>query len=252
MLDEARRGTLPGMVRTGVTFADARPRSTCAGSSTTATRKPSTLRDYRSIIRAHLLPAFGEMRLEDITTDGVERWARRAGRRRAHEQPHEGQDPDRAARRDGARAKRVYRLPRNPVTDVEKPVQRRRTDIDVFSPEDVMALVRAADVRAGRRDLPDRRVHRPAPRRARRAALARRRLRRPARPRDRELHRGLADDAEVRQGPVGADGARRRRGARAARRSASSWTGEDDLVFPGIARRATSTPRRSTAATSSR
>jgi integrase len=42
------------------------------------------------------------------------------------------------------RARRVWKLSRNPVTDVEKPVQRHRTDIDVFSPEDVMALVRAA------------------------------------------------------------------------------------------------------------
>jgi hypothetical protein len=42
------------------------------------------------------------------------------------------------------RAKRVWKLPRNPITDVEKPVQTHRTDIDVFSPEDVMALVRAA------------------------------------------------------------------------------------------------------------
>ena len=37
---------------------------------------------------------------------------------------------------------RVWKLPRTPVTDVEKPVQTHRTDIDVFSPEDVMALVR--------------------------------------------------------------------------------------------------------------
>jgi hypothetical protein len=36
----------------------------------------------------------------------------------------------------------VWKLPRTPVTDVEKPVQTHRTDIDVFSPEDVMALVR--------------------------------------------------------------------------------------------------------------
>ena len=42
------------------------------------------------------------------------------------------------------RAKRVWKLPRNPIIDVEKPLQTHRTDIDVFSPEDVMALVRAA------------------------------------------------------------------------------------------------------------
>jgi integrase len=42
------------------------------------------------------------------------------------------------------RAKRVWRLPRNPITDVEKPVQVRRVEIDVFSPEEVHAIVRAA------------------------------------------------------------------------------------------------------------
>jgi integrase len=42
------------------------------------------------------------------------------------------------------RAKRVWRLPRNPVTDVDKPTQRRTTEIEVFSTEEIMALVRAA------------------------------------------------------------------------------------------------------------
>jgi hypothetical protein len=42
------------------------------------------------------------------------------------------------------RARRVWKLPRDPVTDVEKPVQTHRTDLDVFSSEDVTALVRAA------------------------------------------------------------------------------------------------------------
>jgi integrase len=42
------------------------------------------------------------------------------------------------------RARRVYGLPLNPVADVEKPPTSRSGDIDVFSPEEVMALVRAA------------------------------------------------------------------------------------------------------------
>jgi hypothetical protein len=42
-------------------------------------RKPSTVRDARSVIRNHLLPPFGERRLEDITEQEVERWARRLG-----------------------------------------------------------------------------------------------------------------------------------------------------------------------------
>jgi integrase len=42
------------------------------------------------------------------------------------------------------RARKVYRLPVNPVSEVEKPPQTRSGDIEVFSPEEVLALVRAA------------------------------------------------------------------------------------------------------------
>jgi integrase len=44
-----------------------------------------------------------------------------------------------------ARARRVHRLPVNPMADVEKPCHRRSTAIEVFSPEEIMALVREAD-----------------------------------------------------------------------------------------------------------
>jgi Phage integrase, N-terminal SAM-like domain len=67
VLDQARRGTLPGMVRTGATFADAAAEYLRWIEHDRA-RKPSTVRHYQSIINAHLLPAFGDMRLEDITT----------------------------------------------------------------------------------------------------------------------------------------------------------------------------------------
>jgi hypothetical protein len=43
------------------------------------------------------------------------------------------------------RARKTYKLPLNPVRDLEKPIQRRRVGIQVFSPEEVMVLVRAAD-----------------------------------------------------------------------------------------------------------
>ena len=142
VLDEARRGTLPGMVRTGVTFADAGAEYLrCIEHD--RDRKPSTLLDYRSIVAAHLLPAFGDVRLEDVTT-GARRGAGSATLDGVRNRT-EDQAPHRAPRRLRARAERVYRLPRNPVADVEKPVQRSaRSDIDVFSPEEVMALVRAA------------------------------------------------------------------------------------------------------------
>ena len=121
MLDEARRGTLPGMVRTGATFPDAAAEYMRWIEHDRA-RKPSTARDYHSILKAHLLPTFGEMRLEDITTEGVERWA--AGLTVG------GRINNRTKLKiltvlHGVmkRAKRVWKLPRNPITDVEKPVQ---------------------------------------------------------------------------------------------------------------------------------
>ncbi|HTU30139.1 MAG TPA: site-specific integrase [Solirubrobacteraceae bacterium] len=43
------------------------------------------------------------------------------------------------------RAKKVWSLPSNPAAEVEKPLQRRGGEIQVFSPEEVWALVRAAD-----------------------------------------------------------------------------------------------------------
>jgi integrase len=42
------------------------------------------------------------------------------------------------------RARKIYGLPHDPTADVEKPSVRRTGDIDVFSPEEIMALVRAA------------------------------------------------------------------------------------------------------------
>jgi hypothetical protein len=73
VLDEARHGVLPGMVQTGATFADA-----AAEFLRYAERdrgcKPSTLRDYRSNLNAHLLPAFGSVQLEEITPAAIDHW----------------------------------------------------------------------------------------------------------------------------------------------------------------------------------
>src|SRR5919199_2776444 len=73
LLDEARRGTLPGLVQTGATFADAAAEFLRYVEHDRG-RKPSTIRGYRSVIQAHLLPAFGEIRLESITTSMIEAW----------------------------------------------------------------------------------------------------------------------------------------------------------------------------------
>lgn len=142
VLDQARRGTLPGMVRTGATFADA-----CAEYlrwiEHDRARKPSTVRDYHSIIKAHLLPTFGSIRLEDLSTERIERWAEglTLGGRMNNRTKLKILTVLHGVMQ---RAKRVWKLPVNPVAGVEKPTQRHRTEIDVFSADEVWALVRAA------------------------------------------------------------------------------------------------------------
>jgi Phage integrase, N-terminal SAM-like domain len=73
VLDEARRGTLPGLVQTGATFADAAAEFLRYVEHDRSI-KPSTLTDYRSIVSAHLVPAFGAMRVEEVTPEKIERW----------------------------------------------------------------------------------------------------------------------------------------------------------------------------------
>src|SRR3954468_16310337 len=141
IVDQARAGTLPGLIRTGVTFAEA-AEAYLTWLEVDRERKPSTLRDYRSMVRTHMLPTFGAAFVEDITPDQIERWRRSF-------------DPALANRTKIKvmtvlfgileRARKVHRLPTNPARDMEKPTQRRRAGLDVFSVEEVMALVRAAD-----------------------------------------------------------------------------------------------------------
>jgi integrase len=145
-LERARRGELPGTVRTGATFADAAAEYLRYIGEDRG-RKTSTVEDYRSIIDVHLLPAFGEMRLENVTVAEVEAFQARLARRR-----HRGR-PITARTRNKvlvvlhgvfARAKKVWGLSANPVAEVERHPDRSSGDIEVFSPEDVYALVRAA------------------------------------------------------------------------------------------------------------
>ncbi|MHB8660189.1 MAG: tyrosine-type recombinase/integrase, partial [Solirubrobacteraceae bacterium] len=102
-------------------------------------RKPSTLAGYRAIVRSQLLPAFGEMPIESVTTQMIEHWVasvdRSANTRRLALVMLHG---------IFQRARKVWGLRINPVAEVEKPPTARRGDIEVFSPEEVLALVRAA------------------------------------------------------------------------------------------------------------
>ncbi|MGH2879249.1 MAG: tyrosine-type recombinase/integrase [Solirubrobacteraceae bacterium] len=164
-LDEARRGTLGGMVVTGATFEDAFAEF-LRYAEQDRQLKPSTLRGYRSIMDAHLLPAFKGRALEKITSAEIERWRSELTRIPRHKK----QDKDEklagnsagAAKQQSpltnnsknhivlllhgvfARACKVYGLPVNPVASIERHPTRLSGDIEVFSPDEVWALVKAA------------------------------------------------------------------------------------------------------------
>jgi integrase len=138
VLDEARRGVLPGMVRTGATFADAAAEFLRYADDRGC--KPSTLRDYRSNLEAHLLPGFGEMLLEEISPAIIDAW-RSSLTGLSNRTKNKLLVVMHGVMR---RAQSVWGLSTNPVARVEKHPQRSSGDIDVFSPEEVMALVRTA------------------------------------------------------------------------------------------------------------
>jgi integrase len=139
VLDEARRGTLPGMVGMGATFADAAA-EWLRYVAEDRMRKPSTVATYRALLSSRILPAFGEQAVESVTPAMIERWLRSmddcspATRTKALAMVHGIYQ----------RTRKVWGLATNPVTDVEKPPLPKGGDIEVFSPEEVWALVRAA------------------------------------------------------------------------------------------------------------
>ncbi len=138
LLAQARQGTLPGMVRTGRTFRDAAEEwlDYC---EKVRDCKASTLRDYRNMVRV-LDREFGDRKIEAITPEEIELWIT-------------GYSGSNRTRQKylvclGSifkRAMKVHGLPRNPADVVERPRVRRAAKIDVLRPEEVLALVRAAE-----------------------------------------------------------------------------------------------------------
>jgi len=141
-LAEARRGELAGMGRTGVTFSTAVEEWLRYVEHERAC-KPSTLTDYRLVGRV-LGETFGEIPIEDITTAAIERW--RADFVRDRDVTNRTVQKYLVALHGiFKRAGRMYTLPPNPVAAVERPRLTRTAGIDVFSREEIMALVRAAE-----------------------------------------------------------------------------------------------------------
>jgi integrase len=139
VLDEMRRGGPPGSASSGVTFAEAAA-EWLRFIAEDRERKPSTLADYRNVLRSRLLPAFGDRPIESITAEDIETWRRslvglsNRSKNKLLIQLH------------GIfrRAQTVWGVAVNPLARVEKHPMRASGDIQVFSPEEVWALVRAA------------------------------------------------------------------------------------------------------------
>jgi integrase len=137
LLAQARQGTLPGMVRTGRTFRDAAAEwlDYC---EKVRDCKASTLRDYRNMVRV-LDREFGSRKIEAITPEEIELWiGGYSGSNRTRQKYLV------CLGSIFKRAMKVHGLPRNPADVVERPRVRRAAKIDVLRPEEVLALVRAA------------------------------------------------------------------------------------------------------------
>jgi integrase len=132
-------------VRTGATFADAAAEY-LRFSAQDRGCKPSTIRNYRNVIDAHLLPVFGSMALEDITAGEIERWrSGMSGTRQRRELSNKTKNNLLVLMHAiFRRAAKLYGLPSNPVANVDRLRVRSSGDIQVFSPDEVWALVRAA------------------------------------------------------------------------------------------------------------
>ena len=155
ILAQARRGS-QRQQRTGVTFADVAEDWYERGKFE-RDWSASTRVDYRSVLDAHLLKAFGARRIESITSEQIEKW-----RDKFAKETDEDGEPRRARKTVNKivvqlhgifqNAHDHYGLVVNPVDDVKR--LRESNDpsrFDFFSPEEIDQLVAAA-ARGAHRD----------------------------------------------------------------------------------------------------
>ena len=109
-------------------------------------RSPSTLADYRSTVRACLLPGFGaQTPLGRIDTAGDRRVARASARRGTAVAALDPEAARRSSAASCARAKRRGWITVNPVDDAERVSVKRSGEFNVLTPVQVAAVARAAD-----------------------------------------------------------------------------------------------------------
>jgi hypothetical protein len=96
------------------------------------------MRGRRSSVRVYFVPRLGDRAIEDVSTRDIERWRSAL--------------PDTLSVRSKnklltelhgvfKRAKRVWDLPSNPVEEVEQLRERPAVDFEVYTPEEVMAVL---------------------------------------------------------------------------------------------------------------
>jgi integrase len=136
-LDKARRGTLPGMTRTGATLADA-PAEWLRYSEPDRAVKRSTLTEYR-LTADRIVRSLGDVPIEDVTPEMLER-------RKVTPTVSNRSVANYLVILHGIfnRPMKVWAIPRNLVVEVERPRYRVSDDLDAYSPEGVRAVVRAA------------------------------------------------------------------------------------------------------------
>jgi integrase len=142
LLTDAERGTVARAARTGATFADVAT-EWLRYVEHDRKRRPSTIVGYRSALKVHLLPEFGDTPIGSITADMIDGYRERLVR--------EGQLSARSINKllvqlhaIFKRAQRRHKLPANPAAGVERQPLRRSGDFDLLSPVEVEALARAA------------------------------------------------------------------------------------------------------------
>ncbi len=141
ILTDSRRGALR-RVRVGLLFRDVATEWLRHGELGRGWKR-STIKDYNSAMNAHLLPAFGAKRVDAITSRSIERW-------RSDWLAETGRTRQSAKlvsilHAVFERARKMQGLMVNPVMGVERyTIPYDRTAYDFYSPEQVMALVRAA------------------------------------------------------------------------------------------------------------
>jgi integrase len=141
VLVRARRGELGGVVRTKATLAEAAA-EWLRYVEHDRQRKASTVVDYRHMVN-RIDRELGDVRLADLTPERIEAYRdRMVSRGLANRTINKYLVVLHAICK---RAMKVHGLPANPVAMVEKRPNKKPANIDVFSREEVMALVDAAE-----------------------------------------------------------------------------------------------------------